>query len=62
MAEAKDVNGSYISDLRSHVIAKRGNKNEESAGRNRSPGCCIQSFNRKILSGETFCFPGKRLL
>ena len=26
VTEAKNVNGSYISDLRSHVISKRGKK------------------------------------
>ena len=33
MAEAKKVNSSYISDQLLHVIAKRGNRSEEIAGR-----------------------------
>ena len=47
MAEAKNVNGNYSSDLQLHVIAKRGNKSKEIAGRNRSPGYCMQSFKWK---------------
>ena len=33
MMEAKNINGSYIFDLWSHVIAKRGNRSEKIAGR-----------------------------
>ena len=33
LTEAKNVNVSYIFDLRSHVIAKCGNGSEEIAGR-----------------------------
>ena len=36
MTKAKNFNDSYIFDLRSHVIAKRGNRSEEIAGQNNS--------------------------
>ena len=68
--EAKNVNSSYIFDLWSHVIAKRGNRSQEIAGRwqnnslcqrNMSSGCCVQSFEQKnivcwntLLSWKTF--------
>ena len=68
--EAKNVNSSYIFDLWSHVIAKRGNRSQEIAGRwqnksvcqrNMSPGCCVQSFEQEnivwwntLLSWKTF--------
>ena len=57
------LNLTLLADLQLHVIAKRGNKGKEIAGRNRSPGYCMKSCElRKTLSVETFCFPGKRLL
>ena len=49
----KNVNGSYVIDLQSHVIAKCSNRSKEITGRlqnnslrqrNISPGCCVQSF------------------
>ena len=70
MTDAKNVNGSYVSDLQSHVIAICGNRSEEIAGRCQNNSLCqryllgvvYKVLNRKILSGETFCFPEKSLL
>ena len=63
MTEAKILNGSYIFDLRSHVIAKRGNKSEEIWVHDKITayakeivllGVVCKVSNRKTLSGETF--------
>ena len=39
MTETKNVNDSYIFDLRSHVIAKRGSSSEEIAGDDKITAC-----------------------
>ena len=38
--DAKNVNGSYIFDLRSYVIAKHSNGSVEIAGRRKNNGLC----------------------
>ena len=45
MTEAKNVNGSYIFDLRSHVTAKRGNRSEEIAGRGQKNSLCQRNVS-----------------
>ena len=70
VTDAKNVNGSYVIDLQSHVIAICGNRSEEIAGRWQNNSLCqryllgvvYKVLNRKTLSGETFCFPEKSLL
>ena len=70
MTEAKNINIHYIFDVKSHVIAKRGNCSEEIAGRwknNSVCQICLQGVVRKVskrkkLTGETFFLLEKRLL
>ena len=70
MTEAKNINIRYIFDLKSHVIAKRGNCSKEIAGRwknNSVCQICLQGVVRKVskrkkLTGETFFLLKKRLL
>ena len=70
MTEAKKINIRYIFDLKSHVIAKRGNCSKEIAGRwknNSMCQICLQGVVRKVskrknLTGETFFLLEKRLL
>ena len=52
---AKNVNISYIFDLRSHVIAKRRNVSEEIAGRNKYVFWAYVKFRLSIQSNEKFC-------
>ena len=69
MTDAKNVNGSYVIDLQSHVIAKCTAK--KSLADYKITACVKEIYllgvvykvlNRKTLSGETFCFPEKSLL
>ena len=70
MTEAKNINIRYIFDLKSHVIAKRGNCSEEIAGRGKNNSVCqicLQGVVRKVskrrkLTSETFFLLEKRLL
>ena len=70
MTETKNINIHYIFDVKSHVIAKRGNCSEEIAGRwknNSVCQICLQGVVRKVskrkkLTGETFFLLEKRLL
>ena len=63
---AKNFNDSCTFDLHSHVIAKHRYSSEEFPGRLQNKSLCQRNIswvlNRKTLSGETFCLPGKRLL
>ena len=70
--DAKNVNDSYIFDLRSYVIAKHSDGSEEIAGRRKKITACVKQLClwgvickvsiRKTSSGETFCFLEKHLL
>ena len=70
MTEAKNINISYIFDVKSRVIAKCGNCSKEIAGRLKNNSLwqtnvsrvLYKVSNRKKLSGETFCLLEKRLL
>ena len=53
---AKNVNISYIFDLRSHVIAKRRNVSEEIADRNKYVFWAYVKFRLLIQSNEKFYF------
>ena len=53
---AKNVNISYIFDLKSHVIAKRRNVSEEIAGRNKYVFWAYVKCRLLIQSNEKFYF------
>ena len=63
----KNVNGICIIDLRSHVIARRGNVSDEILVYNKITACgkqiCVLGVicrvsDRKTLSNENVCFVG----
>ena len=63
--EAKNINDSCIFDLQWRVIAVRGSSSKEIVGRWQITafvkeicllGVVCKVFNRKTLSGETFCY------
>ena len=73
MTEQTNVNVSCIFVLMLHLIAKHGNGSEEISGRWQIQaqanklyllhvGVVCNVLNTKTLSGETFCFLGKRVL